>query len=611
MFSLLSFPKVTLRYQLSGSGGHYDKCIVKFEEFDEYARSYINNSGLKERNYDLQEKLVNITGSLELIQVYTPSVAKNSITLDAQLHRLCDDDDSNDAEATANINACLQSFLCVKEVNGKKYVVYDQQKIQDTLKYVEKDGLACQLLSSVNAQIEANKRKGVSVPDAITELGVGGKLENTKLEVRKDCAGVRLEITSNTDWIPLNEINHKPVAYAVTEESAMNYFMNGESYDWDAIEAWYKAGDDFNDNYHYNSIEYDVLSFEMNNMSDAEISQLINSAVYWKDPACIVNVVSEKLDILSDRHMLQMQELRVMGSDAQKEILGCTGKDFENKYTRAVLIRTINNRLQALPPTNTYYVDISCERSKFAQQEYDENVPTDTLGDRDYTANIHTITPPLFPNPAEIAMGVQTITVHPYSGYAEIQGNINAEVCVTVNGMATTAPKEMKSFVVNQTIGYLTGKINTATYFGYAMSDEMIALADAYESEAKAKGVNEALNQASAAQSMMVEGTTVHISGAGAESIYIFETAFDDKQLLMNVAAYNEQHETHYTIEQMKREYADNSKVFNQYNNWYTRYGLKETDNLKIELGEEYGQEKYEAMSAEELESALKEKGLF
>ena len=61
----------------------------------------------------------------------------------------------------------------------------------------------------------------------------------------------------------------------------------------------------------------------------------------------------------------------------------------------------------------------------------------------------------------------------------------------------------------------------------------------------------------------------------------------------------------------MKKEYADNSNVFKKYNEWYTRYGIKETDNLKIELGEEYGQEEYDAMSAEELESALKEKGLF
>lgn len=61
----------------------------------------------------------------------------------------------------------------------------------------------------------------------------------------------------------------------------------------------------------------------------------------------------------------------------------------------------------------------------------------------------------------------------------------------------------------------------------------------------------------------------------------------------------------------MKKEYADNSNVFKKYNEWYTRYGIKETDNLKIELGEEYGKEECDAMSAEELESALKEKGLF
>lgn len=535
--------------------------------------------------------------------------------MDEQFDILCDDNDTNDKEAQENIDACMGNFICEKEVDGKKYVAYDKEKIEKTLAYLKHDGLAYQLLDSVDKQIYDNKDSGAAVPEAITELGFGGKVENTKLEVRKDHAGVRLELTSNNDFLPGKEIKKERVAYACTEESATNYFKNGDEYDWKAIEEWYKASDDFNDNYHYTSKEYDVLAFEINNMSDEEASQLINSAVYWKNPACLANDVSDRLDILTDRYMMQMQQLRVMGADKQEEILGYSGKDFENKYTRAVLIRNVNNRLQVMPPTNTYYVEITNERSKFAQPEYDEGVPEDTYGDTDYIANIQCVTSPLFPDPVEAVKGSQTITVHPYSGYAEIQGNINEEVCVTINSMTTNVSSETKKFVFDQGIGYLIGKVKSPikgpVSLVYTLSSEMMELSEAYESEAKAQGVNNALNQASAAQSMMIEGTTVHVSGAGVESIYVYENAYNDKQLVINVAAYNEQHGTHYTIEQMKNEYISNSNVFNQYNNWYIRYGDKCSDDLDRRLFAEFGKEKMDTMSAEELEAVLKEKGLF
>ena len=635
-FNTVSYDEARIAYAyLCGPDGHLVDCIKRMYKFDEESLSALNSCSIKDHAYDLQNMMQKTANALSMMQAYMPNLSKTSLSivsmwsaaasgntlniktfateeeaanyLDQQFKILCDDNNTNDAKAIENINACLMGYLCIETDGKDRYVAYDHDKIRETLKYLDKDGLAYDLFASVHNQINEKEHKGVAIPTAIKKLGLGGKLENAYLQVKKDGAGVRLEVTANTDFLPGKEINHKPVAYAANEYSATNYFTTDGKYDWDAIEEWYKAKDDFNDDYHHKSIEYDVLAFEINNMSDEEVSQLINSAVYWKDPACLANVVSDKLDILSDRYMLQMQGLRVMGPDGQKEILGYTGKDFENKYTRAVLIRNVNNRLQALPPTDTYYVEINSEKSKFAQEDGFK----DTYGDKDYTASIQCITSPLFPNPVEAAEGGQAITVHPYSGYAEIQGNINEEVCVTINGMTTNVSSDAKKYVFDQAIGYLTGKIGGPTSFTYSMSNEMISLANAYESEAKAQGVNEALNQASAAQSMMIEGTTVHVSGAGVESIYVYENAYDDKQLVINVAAYNEQHDTHYTIEQMKREYVSNSDVFNQYNTWYTRYGLKETNDLKIELGEEYGQEKYDAMSAEELEAALKEKGLF
>ena len=111
--------------------------------------------------------------------------------------------------------------------------------------------------------------------------------------------------------LPLNEINHKPVAYAVTEESAKNYFMNGKDYDWDSIKAWYKAGDDFHDNYHATSPEYDFLACRMKDMSDIEIERLTDAAEFSVDKKGSVYQLSDKLDILADRRLTHMNIDRV------------------------------------------------------------------------------------------------------------------------------------------------------------------------------------------------------------------------------------------------------------------------------------------------------------
>lgn len=134
----------------------------------------------------------------------------------------------------------------------------------------------------------------------------------------------------------------------------------------------------------------------------------------------------------------------------------------------------------------------------------------------------------------------------------------------------------------------------------------MLSLCDAYESEAKAQGTNGALEQIPAVHSMMIEGATVHISGAGVETIYVYEPAFNDKQLVINVAAYNEQNKTHYTIEQMKKEYADNSNVFKKYNDWYTRSESKgHVQEYRDKIRDEIGGDKFDGMDAKELEEYL------
>ena len=527
--------------------------------------------------------------------------------LDSQMKVLCDDDDSNDAEAIVNINATLQGFLHEEVVGGKRYVAYDQEKILGTLKYLEKDGLAHQLLSSVNAQIDANKRNGVAVPDAITELGLGGRFENTKFEARKDGAGVRLVITSNNDMLPLNEIKNKPIAYAATEESAKNYFMNGKEYDWDAIKAWYNAGNDFKDNYHERSIEYDVLAFEINNMSDKEVEELINSAT-TADYNHTINNSSRKYTILADRYMLQMQGLRQGGSQAQSEILGYTGKEFENKYTRAVLIKNISDWLYDLPTDRNYPVTISYERSDFDQKDYDEE-----CGDRVYTASIKNCENCFFHtmNPEEALVtqyiGQETITVYPYGEYSDIQDKILGYVYVTAKSMSTSVSKECEDFVVSQTIGYLLSKQGDSAYFTYAITSELFKLAEIYESEDKLQSIDEARDLSSAVHSMMIKGSSVYVSGKYVQSFCVYEPDYDDKRLVFNVAAYNKTHETKYTIAQMKEEFQNNSEVFQDYNDWYMKHGDEEAYNLIVDITPKLDDEGLEiqAMSAQEIEDYL------
>lgn len=319
--------------ELCGPRGIYQKTIKKMEAFDEVARSTFNSSGLKERSEDLQNKIVNITGSLESIQVYTPSVAKNSITLaalwkgaingsantlvfandkeraeylDAQLKRLCDGDDSNDAEATANINACLNGLLCLKEVNGKKYVAYDQQKIRSTLNSLEVCGLGYQLLTSIDEQIESNRSNGAKVPEAIAKLGFGGRLENTKLEVSKYGAGVKLEVTSNNDLFPLNEIDHKLVSYAATKASSDHYFCNKDgSLNWDNITEWIKLAPIDETSY-----EYDVFSAKMMDMSDEDIEKLLNLGMVANTDS-MPDIVEWTSDYYGSKKYIESQNIQI------------------------------------------------------------------------------------------------------------------------------------------------------------------------------------------------------------------------------------------------------------------------------------------------------------
>ncbi len=623
--------------EFCGNGGCMDKCIQKLEMFDEYAESMMFKKDITGKSALLQDNIRNTAGALDAMKIYNPSIAHNSVGLvalgtnvsyldnglaslwaaasngtkmnvkifatdkdaaeylDAQMKILCDDDDSNDADAIANINATVQGFLYMEVVDGKKYVAYDQEKIEGTLKHLEKGGLAYQLLSSVDEQIKENKKKGVAVPNAITKLGIGGRFENTKLEVRKDGAGVRLEVTSNNDLLPLNEIKHKTVAYAATKESALNYFKNGDSYDWNAISEWFKAKDDLNDTYHITSVEYDALAMEMFEMTDEEIESLFCNAQYDDGSALIK--VSDKLGILIDRHDIMLNVLKEVEDDFVRS----------DKFTRAVLIDNIYVNMPRAGYIN--YVHISHEENSGGRNIYLAQI--DCCPGEYYDPKVKK----LFDN------NTRSITVYPYSSADGVDKNITQSVRgIYKKRTAVNVSEDVAKFLVEQTVCY------TVDY--YAGAPISLEYWTAKELAAEIEKINygdivmsdfDLVDYGNSTHCMCVEGTVVHISEEDGNCVYISNLEFDDKELLFSVEAYNRDHETNYTVNEMKKEFAKefeqdengkkigNSVIFKDYDAWFSDKGREKANELENQMIDVYTSEGLKAMSIEEIEEYLKE----
>ncbi len=508
--------------------------------------------------------------------------AKNVASeLDKEFALLCDDDDQNDAAAIEAINNELKAFITVETIDGTEYIVYDQEKIKDCLTYLDKNGLAYKLLRHVDKKIDARIEEGDSVPNKIYKMGLGGDVKYTVLEVEKSGAGVNLLLTCDNDWLPGNEIDERVIAYAATEESAYNYFTTDGEYDWDKIEEWYQM-----DAIHEKSIEYDVLAYEMQNMSDDEIAQLLNLAEYKVDPYGYGYDVSKKLPYLTDRHIIQMEALRAAGY---------TGLAFDNLYTRAVMIKGIEESMIGAGGGNNHFVEISVIEDDFGRNIYTGNVTCTSNSPYAYDA--------IFTN-----MKSRTVVVYPYGNSEEITSNLYEESIGTAYGMATTLTDETGSFIFDQTASYVFGKVGLDVAF--TAGSEIVALKEAYESGVDAQGIEGMLNYCKSVDCMMISGVTVHIAGSDADSAYVYNPSYNDNLLVFSLAAYNESNGTSYTIEEMKSEFLNNSDVFESYQTWYTRYGADAVMNLRDEVIEEDGLKPSEidSMPAEELEKYLAER---
>ncbi|SDB56835.1 hypothetical protein SAMN02910298_02930 [Pseudobutyrivibrio sp. YE44] len=274
--------------------------------------------------------------------------------LDKQMALLCDDNNANDEQAIAKINEDLKVFITTEKIDGDTYVVYDQAKIQKVMSYVEKDNLAYQLLYSLNAQIEENRTNGDSIPEKIGKLSWNASADDTYLEVEKYGAGVVLKLTSDYNFWPLNEKDGEIVAYAATEESAKNYFMNNKGdhwgYDWDAIIDWCTDEEMI-----CNGVEIDFMAKKLAKMSDENAFKFIEKAETVKDDS-LVNDILFKVNttIYTDHVRLVVAESEMLASKKQDT------KDNRDKYTRAILFSNVVDKVTE--------IDLDCN-PKFGKPE--------------------------------------------------------------------------------------------------------------------------------------------------------------------------------------------------------------------------------------------------
>ena len=95
----------------------------------------------------------------------------------------------------------------------------------------------------------------------------------------------------------------------------------------------------------------------MKGMSDIEIERLTDAAEFSVDKKGSVYQLSDKLDILADRHLTHMNIDRVTN---------CMGDDFEKKYARAVLIVNIDNSLHSSAGSDhTVNISYSADDKKY------------------------------------------------------------------------------------------------------------------------------------------------------------------------------------------------------------------------------------------------------
>ena len=591
---------------LCGPDGHLVDCIKKMNCFDETSLSALRSCSIKEQAYDLQSMMQKTANALSMMQAYAPKLSKTSLSivsmwsaaasgkalniktfateeeaanyLDQQFRILCDDNNANDKDAMANINACLMGYLCVETSGKDKYVAYDKDKIENTLAYLEKDGLAYQLFDSIDKQIYENQSKGDAVPNAITKLGLGGKLENTHLEVKKDGAGVRLEVTSNNDWLPGKEIKNQPVAYACTEESAENYFMTDGKYDWDAINEWIKKNAIDN-----TSIEYAVFGQKMIDMSDDEIETLLNNGMFSNTKGvskvfsdyCGATTYSEgeNLQIAAQRYAAMMNIAR--NSDNYDSLTLEQQILIDNNETRSIAVLEATKKMAKNGGMNMY-VDLSTENKSGGNAYIIEikAIPNNSQSESQALANM-----------ADSYLKDSKIVVYPRASEKVIDKYSHEQTTIVLQSYIkpiyshefSDSDYEKVAIQMVKILAKEGGKVAGETASGVvsiALKGVDIALkgkalAEDYKKSAEATTAIEALNTGSNAMSMCVEGTVIYTTGNTSGSVQIYGLEYDENELRLRNAAYNIANGQNMTVDQLKEHYINGDADFQNYSDWY------------------------------------------
>ena len=148
--------------ELSGPGGHLDKCNKRLKEFDEYCLNYLKQSGLKERVYNLQCTIKNTACGLDGLTVYTPCMAKNPIDVIKKIINIFNPSKKSNDKPSDEVEELRKEKIELKKAEAK-----EKQEEQRIYAYIQKKyGLS---QGEVNYLIENHKGTLLALYGAIQQ----------------------------------------------------------------------------------------------------------------------------------------------------------------------------------------------------------------------------------------------------------------------------------------------------------------------------------------------------------------------------------------------------------------------------------------------------------
>lgn len=490
--------------------------------------------------------------------------------LNEQMEYLTDDDSKNDAEAIKKINNTLKHFVNIETENGNKKLVYDTELIDYCITNSEQDSLLHNIMTNFKANIPES---GIA-----TELN-GSIAPEYSLKMSQLMAGYQLTISADSKLFG-SELKNEQVAYAATEKTAENYFYDGDKLNWDNIQAWFDG-----ESVPAASIEYDVMAYAVEGMSDAEVSELLNKGEKAIDIFGYGYNQSDKLGILADRCVLQAEIKKRMGIENT------------DNYTRAVLIKNITECMYTSGGGKNHIITISSDEDYNGHKIYSAEVAVSNT-----TSQIGDVI-------ANDMQGRNIVVYAPGNSSAD-EGYLDELVGQTISNLAPSVSGEAADFIIDQSASFICGKIGDPASGMYAFGTELVKLKEAYEKSVESEGAKEMLAYGNAVECMYISGSVVHISGSSVNSAYVYSLQYDEIKLCIAVEAYNREKGTNYTSEEMKNAFYDQKKLFDDYRAWYKNGGDDKVLDVVDEVEGAFGYKLKDVlnMDLKELEAYFNEK---